>query len=225
MADAFDNGKFQKEPVLGIVRGVPEFALDGVLNAALEAGLSCLEITLNTENASRLIRIASGKKLLCIGAGTVLSLQDAQIACDAGARFLVSPTLNEEVAVFCRENKIPFFPGAYSPTEIEKAWSLGAEMVKVFPASRLGPDYFKEILGPFPDIRLMAVGGIDVSNIALYLKCGASGLAVGGSVFTRNRMENGNYEAIRKGLEEFLLAVRSFYHNIGGGIINSSEEG
>ena len=86
--------------------------------------------------------------------------------------------------------------------------------MKVFPASRLGPDYFKEIRGPFPKIKLMAVGGVHPQNAHQYLKAGASALAVGGSVFTHSRMENKEFSAIRVDIEQFLLAVRRFYTKI-----------
>ena len=204
----FDTTEFEKEPVLGIVRGVKKDSLKGILDAAVSAGLRFLEITLNTKNAPDLIKTASGDFNICIGAGTVLSLQDARTAYDAGARFLVSPTLNEEVAGFCRDKKIPYFPGAFTPTEIERAWNSGATMVKIFPASRLGPEFIREVLGPFPKIKLLAVGGVTIANIRQYLLAGASGLAFGGSIFSINRMDTGDYETISKELKKILLVVR-----------------
>ena len=128
------------------------------MDAAVSAGLGFLEITLNTENAPKLIEIASRDFDLCIGAGTVLNLSQAKLAINSGARFLVSPSLNVEVGKFCYEEKLPYFPGAFTPSEIESAWNAGSAMVKVFPASQLGPKYFKDVLGPFPEIKLMAVG-------------------------------------------------------------------
>ena len=208
MVKNFDIAEFEKEPILGIIRGINKESLKGVLNAAVSAGLRFLEITLNTKNAPDLIKTASGDFNICIGAGTVLSLQDARTAYDAGARFLVSPTLNEEVAGFCRDKKIPYFPGAFTPTEIERAWNSGATMVKIFPASRLGPEFIREVLGPFPKIKLLAVGGVTIANIRQYLLAGASGLAFGGSIFSINRMDTGDYETISKELKKILLVVR-----------------
>lgn len=212
----FQLSRFEEEPVLGIIRGITRDSLKGVIEAAVGGGLRYVEITLNTPDAPKLIEAAAKEfsQSLCIGAGTVLSCQDVETALSAGAKFLVAPTVNGEVAAFCRKKGIPFFPGAFSPTEIESAWNAGAAMVKVFPASQLGPAYFREIKGPFQNIRLLAVGGIKPSNVSEYLANGAFGVAVGGSVFTVPRMENREFSKIRADIEEFLLAVRSFFFKI-----------
>jgi 2-dehydro-3-deoxyphosphogluconate aldolase/(4S)-4-hydroxy-2-oxoglutarate aldolase len=215
MAD-FQSDRFREEPVLGILRHVTESALSGVMETAIACELRHIEITLNTAGALRLIeksrKLYDG--LLCVGAGTVLSRQDAADAQSAGAQFLVAPTFNEDTASFCRERRIPFFPGAFTPTEIERAWNAGAAMVKVFPARQLGAKFFGEMKGPFPDIQLMAVGGIGPANVAEYLQNGADALAFGGSIFSPERMKNAEFAAIRKDLEEFLFAVRGFFSRI-----------
>ncbi|MEE9259212.1 MAG: bifunctional 4-hydroxy-2-oxoglutarate aldolase/2-dehydro-3-deoxy-phosphogluconate aldolase [Nitrospinaceae bacterium] len=212
----FDPDLFKQEPVLGIIRGVPESHLQGVLDTTREAGLKFLEITLNTDNALRLIASASEhcEEALCIGAGTVLTRERAEAAVTAGARFLVAPTLNEEVAAFCRERGVPYFPGALTPTEIERAWNAGAAMVKVFPASQVGPQYFREIKGPFGNISLMAVGGVTADNIPDYFASGASAVAVGGSVFSESRMVNREYSKIHNHLKEILFAVKRFLNTM-----------
>lgn len=216
MPNEFTLSRFEEEPVLGIIRGIKEEAISGVMEAAISAGLRFIEITLNTPNAPRLIektcRDYSGA--LCVGAGTVLTTGDAETAVSAGARFLVSPTVKGDVAAFCRKRELAYFPGAFTPTEIETAWNNGATMVKVFPASQLGPAYFKEVKGPFQGIRLMAVGGINRENVPQYLSAGASALALGGSIFSPERMNNRQYSLIRKDIEEFMLAVRGFYSKI-----------
>lgn len=212
----FDPARFTEKPVLGIIRGVTERTLPGVMDAAVQAGLGFVEITLNTPNALSLLKSAvhGYSSRLCIGAGTVLSVRDASAAVDAGARFLVSPTAKPDAARFCLEKKIPYFPGAFTPAEIETAWNDGAYMVKVFPSSVLGPGYFREIKGPFSDIRLMAVGGVRASNAAEFLKNGASAVAVGASVFSLERMEAGDTAAIQKDLKEILIEVGDFLNRI-----------
>ncbi len=212
----FNPSLFLQEPVLGILRGVTRSSLEGVLQAARDADLKFLEITLNTDNALDLIPAAveQCRDSLCIGAGTVCSLDDARQAMAAGAAFLVGPTLNAEVAAYCLAEKIAYFPGALTPTEIEKAWQAGAHMVKVFPASQWGPDYFKEIQGPFPDIPLMAVGGVRADNIPTFMGQGASAVAVGGSVFSVSRMVNGEYSKIHNHLKEIMFAVKNFLHTM-----------
>ena len=212
----FNLSFFEEEPVLGIIRGITDESLAGVMEAAIAAGLRFVEITLNTPNAPRLIEKASRdySASLCVGAGTVLSTTDAKVAMNSGARFLVSPTVKSDVAAFCRKQQLAYFPGALTPTEIETAWNSGAAMVKVFPASQLGPAYFKEIKGPFQDIRLMAVGGVTRESAAQYLAAGASALGLGGSIFSPERMKNRQFNLIREDIEGFLLAVRSFYTKI-----------
>lgn len=212
----FDSDLFQHEPILGIVRGVTQSSLEGVLDAAQGAGLKHLEITLNTDNALSLIQsaVADFGDKICIGAGTVRTVEQAEQALAAGARFLVTPSLNEDVAALCRRQKTPFFPGALTPGEIEKAWQAGAFMVKVFPSSLWGPSYFKEIKGPLEDIPLMAVGGVNPENIPDYFSSGASAIAVGGSVFSVSRMENAEYSRIHNHLKEILFAVKNFLNTM-----------
>jgi 2-dehydro-3-deoxyphosphogluconate aldolase / (4S)-4-hydroxy-2-oxoglutarate aldolase len=208
----FDTALFQAERVMGILRGVDNQSLGGVLQAAQAGGLRFIEITLNTDNALALIEQANELNLvsLCIGAGTVLNLEQARLSHSAGARFLVAPTLNEEVANFCKDQNIPYFPGALTPTEIERAWSAGAFMVKVFPVEKMGADYLKMIKGPFQDISLMAVGGVNAKNVSEYLNAGASAVAMGGSIFSPKRMQERAFEVIQKEIQEFMLPVQEF---------------
>ena len=211
----FDLPLFESKPVLGIIRGVNEDSLKGVVEASLAGGLQFLEITLNTPNSFHLIQsIKSKYSQIQIGAGTVLTLDEAKKATDSGAQFIVAPNFDDAIATFCVENQIAYFPGALTPTEIQKAWSSGATMVKVFPASKMGPDYFKIIKGPFENIKLMAVGGVNPRNIKDYLGGGADAVAFGGSIFSVERMKNQRLKDIQKDIEEFMFAVQSFYSKI-----------
>lgn len=211
----FDLTLFEKEPVLGIIRGVDEDSLPGVLQAAYSGGLRYLEITLNTPGALLLIKKAVELfPGLCIGAGTVLSAESTQQAIDAGAQFIVAPNLNENVAECCVKNKRAYFPGALTPTEIERAWSFRATMVKVFPASQMGPGYIKLLKGPFDKIKLMAVGGISPQNITDYFSAGASAVAMGGSIFSIKRMADREFSVIQKEIEEFIFALNKIYSKI-----------
>ena len=190
--------EFRARPLLGILRHITEKELVPVFEVSIEAGLRHLEIALNTKNAFRLIgraRKLFGKEAV-IGAGTVLSPEEARSAFLAGATFLVSPSFSAEIASYCAKNGVPYFPGALTPSEIYTAWSHGAAMVKVFPASLFGPEYFKEIKAPFSSVKLMAVGGVTPENMADYFRCGASAVAFGGSVFQRGWIESKNWKAI-----------------------------
>jgi 2-dehydro-3-deoxyphosphogluconate aldolase / (4S)-4-hydroxy-2-oxoglutarate aldolase len=211
----FDLTLFEKEPVMGIIRGVEENSISGVLEAAYAGGLRFLEITLNTAGAFLLIKRAVELfPNFCIGAGTVLSVKSTQQAIDHGAQFIVAPNLNKQVAECCIKNNTAYFPGALTPTEIEKAWNSGATMVKVFPASQMGPGYIKHLKGPYDEIKMMAVGGISPKNIPDYFSAGVSAVAFGGSIFSTSRMSNGEFSVIQKEIEDFLFAVNQIYSNI-----------
>lgn len=203
-------GRFKKVPVIGILRNISFRDLEPLLSAVIEAGLETIEITLNTDNAVKLIKsavkISSGK--LTIGAGTVLDKESLKKAQDAGATFIVSPVLVDEVALFCKEKKIPFFPGALTPTEISSAWRCGAAMVKVFPASLFGPSYFKAVKGPFNNIELMAVGGVTAENVQQYFQNGARAAAFGASIFKKEWIDRKDFASIKKCINNFLEPVR-----------------
>jgi 2-dehydro-3-deoxyphosphogluconate aldolase/(4S)-4-hydroxy-2-oxoglutarate aldolase len=205
-----DIEAFKTQPFIGILRGIEAKSLLQVLDASTAAGLAHLEITLNTPNALDLIRQArshAGTEL-SIGAGTVLTLDAMKQALDAGAQFIVMPTLQREIVHDCVEQGIPVFPGALTPQEIQLAWEAGASMVKIFPAKSLGPEYFKEIKGPFEQIELLACGGITPESVPNYRSCGASGFAFGGSVFRTEWIAEGQFQHITSCIEELLLAYR-----------------
>ena len=211
----FDLHRFELAPVIGILRGVKEESLQGVAEASIAGGLQFLEITLNTADSLHLIKKATEQFIdLTVGAGTVLSVEEAKKAFDSGAKFIVAPDFEEEVAAFCVENKLAYFPGALTPTEIQRAWKSGATMVKVFPASQMGPEYFKQIKGPLDKIKLIAVGGVNPGNIKKYLGTGADAVALGGSIYSVERMENGRFSEIQKDIEEFMFEVKTFYSKI-----------
>jgi 2-dehydro-3-deoxyphosphogluconate aldolase / (4S)-4-hydroxy-2-oxoglutarate aldolase len=211
----FDLHRFESAPVIGILRGVKEKSLQGVSEASIAGGLRFIEITLNTQDSFHLIQQATNKySELTFGAGTVLSAEEAKKAFDSGAQFIVAPNFEEEVAVFCVENKLAYFPGALTPTEIQKAWKCGATMVKVFPISQMGPDYIKQVKGPFDKVKLVAVGGVNPSNIKKYLGAGADAVALGGSIYSIQRMENNKFLDIQKDIEDFMFEVKTFYSNI-----------
>jgi len=202
--------EFKKFPLIGIVRGIPADCLPPLLEAVIAGGLKTIEITMNTPGALGLIKqaakAASGK--LVIGAGTVLTADEARQAVNSGATFIVSPVLVSDVIKYCRDKNICVFPGALTPQEIHNAWKAGATMVKVFPAQMFGPAYFKEVKGPFNDIELLACGGVKPQNAQEFLKCGASALAFGGSVFSRERFAQKQFKVIEEDVRLLVDAVK-----------------
>ena len=155
-----------------------------------------------------LIRISNGK--LCVGAGTVLKLDELHAALDAGAKFIVSPVIVPEVVRECAEKGIPVFPGAFAPQQIYEAWQFGATMVKLFPAKTVGPAYIREIKGPFSDIPILACGGVNPENIRDFFNAGAKAVAFGGSIFRRDWLEAGDFESVGNAFWYLLTA----YHAI-----------
>lgn len=205
-----DLKDFEKLPLMGILRARAELEIEALVEALISSGLRTLEITMNSRDAGSLIsrakKAASGK--LDLGAGTVLSLDDAVKALSAGAEFMVMPCRVPEVAELCKREGIPFFPGALTPQEVWSAWEPGASMVKVFPSSMFGPKYFKELKGPFNNVKLMAVGGVRSENIGEYFACGASAVAFGGSVFRQELFEAGDYAAIGETVRVYVDEVK-----------------
>jgi len=180
-----DVSRFKKLPILGILRDVKLEDIDPLVEAIVASGLETVEITMNTRQALDLIRhmARSAGGRLVVGAGTVLTMEDLHLALESNATFIVLPTLVDPVVAYCAKNRIPVFPGAFSPQEIYNAWRAGASMVKVFPAKFLGPEYIREIKGPFRDIELLACGGVSVSTIRSFFSNGASAVAFGASIF------------------------------------------
>ena len=164
-----------------IIRGVPVDWAVPIGEALLAADVDVMEITLNTPQALEMIaalRAALGEQMV-IGAGTVLSVEDAEHALAAGAEFFVSPHLDTEIVDFANERDCMVIPGAFTPTEVFTALRAGASIVKVFPANILGPQFFKDLQGPFGAIPLLPTGGITVENAATYIHHGALALGVG----------------------------------------------
>ena len=210
-----DVEQFKKLPLLGILRGIDSDMVPPLVEAIVLSGLKTMEITMNTEGAPGLIQqmIETSDGRLCVGAGTVLTMNDLKAALDAGASFVVMPVLVSEVAEYCARNKIPFFPGALTPQEIYHAWNAGATMVKVFPSGCFGPEYFKEIKGPFNDVELLACGGVNEETVERFFSCQASAAAFGGSVFKRKWLESGDYSSIRNAIKILVSKVTACVHD------------
>ena len=200
---------FKKLPIIGILRGIDSEVIEPLVEAVVGSGLKTIEITMNTQGAakmiSKMVRVAAGR--LTIGAGTVLTRDDLQSALNAGASFIVSPTLVPEVVEHCAANNICVFPGALTPQEIYDAWRAGATMVKVFPAKLFGPDYFKEIKAPMQEIELLACGGVNASNVGAYLSSGASAVAFGASIFKAQWLKERSFSQITDSTTARISAV------------------
>lgn len=197
---SFSWDLFNKIPIIGIMRNLPSEKMVTVTSLFEKSGFTNLEITLNSPKAFASIAELSksfGDKIN-VGAGTVCSIEQLDLALSAGASFIVTPIVNEEIIRKCNFLKIPVFPGAFTPTEIYKADALGAAMVKVFPASQLGPKYVKELLAPFPQIKLLPTGGISIENMRAFMDAGAKGLGIGSQLFPIDTIQHAKWEDLRK---------------------------
>ena len=212
MNQPFSKELFDKMPLVGILRGFPSSQMEKMSKIYAEAGLTTLEITMNTMGATdtiaSLVQAVEGK--LNVGAGTVCSMEDLDRALAAGAQFIVSPIIDEAVIQKCVALDVPVFPGAYTPTEIYKAWSLGATMVKVFPAGKLGPDYIKEVLAPLNQIQLLPTGGISLDNMPAFIKAGAKGFGIGSALVPKRLVENEEWEALSEHFTRFVSKYKTF---------------
>jgi 2-dehydro-3-deoxyphosphogluconate aldolase / (4S)-4-hydroxy-2-oxoglutarate aldolase len=179
--------RIRDERVMAIIRAASSDELMETAQALREGGIRCMEFTMTTPGALdclHKVTRALGDDML-LGAGTVLDPETARAVLLAGAKFIVTPALNREVVTMAKRYGAPVTPGALTPTEILAAWEAGADMVKVFPAARMGPEYLKDIHGPFPQIPLLPTGGISPDNAVDYLKAGAVAVGIGGNLTRR----------------------------------------
>jgi 2-dehydro-3-deoxyphosphogluconate aldolase/(4S)-4-hydroxy-2-oxoglutarate aldolase len=185
----------------------------GAAEAVIAGGFRIVEITFSfTDAANAVEKLAkANERDLLIGAGTILTRQQAYEAVEAGARFLVSPCVLAEVIDAAHELQATIIPGAFTPTEIYTAHSLGADIVKIFPAVKFGPEYLKAVRGPLPQIPIMPTSGVDVSNVGDWFRAGAFAVGAVSSVLDPTLIQNGNWRELTKRAREFIDAV----HNVG----------
>ncbi|WP_138475357.1 bifunctional 4-hydroxy-2-oxoglutarate aldolase/2-dehydro-3-deoxy-phosphogluconate aldolase [Dyadobacter bucti] len=202
---------FQKTPIVGIIRNISMEDVVKILPIYREAGLTTVEITMNTPDATEMIRYAleNESEGLNIGAGTVCTKDDLDQALEAGAQFIVTPIINKKVIKSCVKKNIPIFPGAFTPTEIYNAWTLGAGMVKIYPATSLGPEYIKDLKAPMNQLKLLPTGGVGLENMSAFLKAGANGLGIGGQLFDKKLIQEQNWEGLKAHFRQFVQKLSS----------------
>lgn len=198
-------------PVIGILRGIGADVFGPLMQAAFATGLQAIEVTMNTPGAEEIIAsnradVPAGKYL---GMGTIRNLAEAQRAYEAGTMFLVTPNVDPDVIEFAVSRGIPVIAGGLTPTEVYRAWDSGASMVKVFPCRSLGgPQYIRELRGPFDHIPLVAVGGVKLENVHEYLQAGVTAVGVGISLFGEQAVATRDWEAAGKNVEQFIKRCR-----------------
>ncbi len=201
MLDVLETG------VVAILRKVGREQVRNLASALVAGGVRVVEVTLNTPGALEMIEALASDSRLVVGAGTVLDPESVRLATVAGARLIVTPNVDPAVIHMARRYGVLVMPGAMTPTEILLAWECGADAVKVFPASVVGPRYFKEVKAPLDQVRLMATGGVTPENAADFLRAGADLLGVGSALVSAEDVEGKRYEQITDRARRLVAAV------------------
>ncbi len=190
--------QFEQHGIVAVVRKIDPEKVDDVIVALVEGGVKILEITVDSENSYDTIARAKKKYSndLLIGAGTVLDRETAKTAIDAKADFIFSPIFDEDIIQITNQYGKISIPGVYTPTEILKAYACGADLLKVFPATTLGPKFFKDVAGPMGHIPLMPTGGVDLNNIQDFVHAGAVAVGVGSSLLNKEYIANNQFDAL-----------------------------
>ena len=196
--------KILDEKLIAIIRGADPFHCLKIAEALCCGGIHFIEITFNQKEPASFHDTADTIRSIqrhfagavIPGAGTVTTPEQVELAADAGAQYIISPDINQDVIRRTRELGLISIPGAFSPSEITQAFRWGADFIKIFPASTLGCDYIKSVRAPISHIPLMAVGGIDISNLKDFLNAGCVGAGLGGSLVNKKWVESGEYEKI-----------------------------
>jgi 2-dehydro-3-deoxyphosphogluconate aldolase/(4S)-4-hydroxy-2-oxoglutarate aldolase len=184
--------------IVAIIRAKDSAQLINVVGALQEGGVRLIEVSMTTPNALRVIEEAIkafGYEAI-IGAGTVLDAETTRMAINAGAEFVFSPVFKPEMIEICRRYSKISIPGAFTPTEILNAWECGADLVKIFPTSQVGPSYIKAVKAPLPQIDLIAVGGVNLDNARAFIKAGCNAIGVGSSLVKKEFLEENNFKPL-----------------------------
>ena len=183
--------------------------LRAVFDALAEGGVRAIEVTMTVPGAVALIgQLAAALPAgILLGAGTVIDGETARAVIDAGARFIVSPVFRREVVAVCMERGVAACPGCLSPTEILDAHEMGADIVKVFPATALGPQYIRDLRAPMPQLKLMPTGGVSLDNAGDWIRAGAVAVGVGSSLLDARAIDEDRLEVIAGNARRIVASV------------------
>jgi 2-dehydro-3-deoxyphosphogluconate aldolase/(4S)-4-hydroxy-2-oxoglutarate aldolase len=196
--------------VVAVLRAKSSAELLDVSKALYDGGVTSIEVTMTTPGALRVIEEVAAKMAgqVIVGVGSVLDEETARAAILAGAEFVVGPVLKETVIEMAKRYSKVVIPGAFTPTEILRAWEAGADVVKVFPATAVGPKYFRDILGPLPQVRLSPTGGVSVENTGEFIKAGAVFVGAGTSLVDKKAVAERRFSVITETAKKMIAEVR-----------------
>jgi len=201
----------ERAGIVAVIRIKDPGKLQAVVDAISEGGIRALEVTMTVPGAIELIAGLAPKMPhgFLLGAGTVLDAETAIKVIDAGARFIVSPVFRRDVITACHSRDVAVTPGCFTPTEILDAWDFGADIVKVFPATALGPGYIKDVRAPLPHVKLMPTGGVTLDNAGEWITAGAVAVGVGSALTDAKAIEAGKFDVLRANAERIVRSVRA----------------
>lgn len=184
--------------VVAVIRMKEADRLLKVIDAVRQGGVQCIEITMTVPGAVRIIAelTQSVPENVFVGAGTVTDAETARAVIDSGAKFVVGPVLSLDVLEVCRARDVAGIPGCFTPTEIHAAHKAGAEIIKLFPATSVGPKYIKDLLGPFPHLKLMPTGGVTIDNVGEWIRAGAVAVGIGSDLLDKKAISEERYDAL-----------------------------
>jgi 2-dehydro-3-deoxyphosphogluconate aldolase / (4S)-4-hydroxy-2-oxoglutarate aldolase len=197
--------------VVAVIRMKDPQRLRAVIDALIEGGLRAIEVTMTVPGAIEHIQALAPvlPRHFLLGAGTVLDEDIAARVIDAGAQFVVSPVLRPRLIDVCHRHDVAALPGCFTPTEILTAWEAGADIVKVFPATALGPTFFKDLKGPLPEVKLMPTGGVTLTNAGDWIRAGAVAVGVGTALLDTSAIDAGHYHVVRDNAATIVANVRA----------------
>jgi 2-dehydro-3-deoxyphosphogluconate aldolase/(4S)-4-hydroxy-2-oxoglutarate aldolase len=195
--------------VVAVIRLRDPGKLRAVVDAIVAGGVRALEVTMTVPGAVELIRglAPTLPEGFLLGAGTVIDAGTARAVVHAGAQFVISPVFRPEVIAACHECGVPVAPGCFTPTEILDAHEAGADIVKLFPATTLGPQYIKDVRAPLPQVKLMPTGGVTPDNAGDWIRAGAVAVAAGSSLLDAAAIESGRFDVVTANARRFVESV------------------
>mgnify|MGYP000870028970 FL=1 len=195
--------------VVAVIRADGPQELMDISLALNNGGVKALEITMTSPGAIDTIREVTQKigDTAIIGVGSVLDPETARMAILAGAEFVGSPVFKPDIVALCRRYNKICVPGAFTPTEILTAWEAGADVVKIFPATKLGPEFIKDLKGPLPQIQVTPTGGVNLENVGNFIKAGASFVGVGGALVDKKLVAEKDWDGLSALARSFIKAV------------------
>jgi 2-dehydro-3-deoxyphosphogluconate aldolase/(4S)-4-hydroxy-2-oxoglutarate aldolase len=204
-------GAIQRLGVVAIIRIKDGAKLRRVVDAIAEGGVRAIEVTMTVPGAVELIGslARSLPPEILLGAGTVTDAATARSVIDAGARYVVSPVFRRDVIAVCRERDVACAPGCFTPTEILDAHDSGADIIKVFPATALGPQFIKDVRAPLPQVRLMPTGGVSLDNAGDWIRAGAVAVGVGSALLDTRAIDEGRFDVLTNNARRIVASVAS----------------